>query len=410
MNMGSLVTRNARHWPAGLARVCGEQRLTHRQLNHEVNRLANALLALGVNKGDRIATLLPACPELMEVQWAAAKIGAVLVPLAPGPNGDNGPWLLREARASLVVGNLATADAIAAVKPRLPIAHDRYLLTDAALTGFRDFHGLKAAATTAEPEGQPAGHRDPFVVCGSGRISPAADAFSSHAGQAFCAAQLSAMLRVTAGAASMLGCRLDPQAAFLVANAAAYSAGAIVFAPGPGSDGGCGEQIARERATLVVLSSSDVEQVLRLPVETTARLQTVAVFGGAGHEQATCLNQRVPGRWCEIHVHCSGMLTCLGQQDCLRKPGSIGLPMPFCELRVVDPNGRPLTPGEIGEISGLGPAADGVFGSGPSSRPTWLATGEMGYADEDGFIYRIARQPAGQPQTERTSNPKGAER
>jgi acyl-CoA synthetase (AMP-forming)/AMP-acid ligase II len=144
-------------------------------------------------------------------------------------------------------------------------------------------------------------------------------------------------------------------------------------------------------------------------LETIARLQTVAVFGGAGCEQAAFLNHLVPGRWCEIHVHSGGMLTCLGRQDCLRKPGSIGLPMPFCELRVVDPNGRPLTPGEIGEIRGIVPAVDGIFGSGPSSRPTWLATGEMGYADEDRFIYRIARQPAGQPQDGRTSNPKGAE-
>ena len=410
MNMGSLVTRNARHWPAGIARVCGDQRLTHRQLNHEVNRLANALLALGVNKGDRIATLLPACPELMEVQWAAAKIGAVLVPLAPSRNGDKGVGLLQEAHASLVVGSTATADAVAAIKSVLPIAHDRYLLTDAGRTGFRDFHGLKAAATTAEPEGKPAGHRDPFVVYGTGRISSAGESFSSHAGQAFCAAHLSAVLRMTAGEASVFGCHLDPHAASLAANAAAYSAGAIVFAPGSGTKGGCGELIARERATLAILSSPDVEQALQLPLETIARLQTVAVFGGAGREQAACLNQLVPGRWCEIHVHCSGLLTCLGQQDCLRKPGSIGLPMPFCDLRVVDPNGRPLTPGEIGEIRGLGPAADGVFGGGPSSRPAWLATGEMGYADEDGFIYRIARHPAGQPQTDRTSNPKGAER
>ena len=143
MNMGSLVTRNALHWPAGLARVCGDQRLTDRQLNNEVNRLANALLALGVNKGDRIATLLPACPELMEVQLGRGQDRRCPRATRTRPERGQRPRAPAEARASLVVGSTATADAIAAVKPVLPIAHDRYLLTDAVLTGFRDFHGSK---------------------------------------------------------------------------------------------------------------------------------------------------------------------------------------------------------------------------------------------------------------------------
>jgi long-chain acyl-CoA synthetase len=59
MNIGTLLPRHARqrgnHW----AVICGETRLTFRQFNARVNRIANALRGLGVKKGDKIATILP---------------------------------------------------------------------------------------------------------------------------------------------------------------------------------------------------------------------------------------------------------------------------------------------------------------------------------------------------------------
>jgi len=50
--------------------------------NARVNRLANALSGLGVNKGDKVATILPNCLSLLETYWAVAKMGAVVVPLS----------------------------------------------------------------------------------------------------------------------------------------------------------------------------------------------------------------------------------------------------------------------------------------------------------------------------------------
>ena len=62
--------------------VFEDKKYTFSQLSERVNRLANALLALGINKGDKIATLLPNCLDLLEVYWASAKIGAVVVPMS----------------------------------------------------------------------------------------------------------------------------------------------------------------------------------------------------------------------------------------------------------------------------------------------------------------------------------------
>ena len=80
MNLGSLFSRHARYRPEHLAVVFEDQRLTWLEFNQQINRLANALLNLGIQKGDKVATILPNCLELMEVYWAVAKIGAVVVP------------------------------------------------------------------------------------------------------------------------------------------------------------------------------------------------------------------------------------------------------------------------------------------------------------------------------------------
>ena len=82
MNIGALLPRHARYRPDHLALVVGDQRLTYQKLNAVVNRLANALLANGVTKGEKIATVLPNCLELMTAYWAAAKTGIVIVPMS----------------------------------------------------------------------------------------------------------------------------------------------------------------------------------------------------------------------------------------------------------------------------------------------------------------------------------------
>ena len=82
-NLGAILTRHARYRPDHLAVVCGERRLTYREFNRRVNRIANAMLQAGVRKGDHVATILPNCLELLEVYWAVAKTGAVVVPLSP---------------------------------------------------------------------------------------------------------------------------------------------------------------------------------------------------------------------------------------------------------------------------------------------------------------------------------------
>src|SRR6266446_10070894 len=153
MNIGSLLPRHARYRPNHPAIVFQNKRFTFREFNRRVNRVANALLDLGLSKGDKIATILPNCLELLEVYWAVAKIGAVVVPLSTLTRGKGLVNLLRDADVTTVITNRDFVDEVDAIKPDLPdLGCDRYLLTgQQTIKVYHSYDELSAGSSDQNP-------------------------------------------------------------------------------------------------------------------------------------------------------------------------------------------------------------------------------------------------------------------
>ncbi len=109
------------------------------------------------------------------------------------------------------------------------------------------------------------------------------------------------------------------------------------------------------------------------------------------------LNQILPGRFYELYGLTEGFVTILDKHDYGAKPLSVGVPPPFFEMRITDPEGKDLPAGKIGEIVGRGP----IMMPGYYKRPDltrqaivdgWLFSGDLGYVDEDGFLYLVDRK------------------
>src|SRR5512145_104544 len=151
MNLGSLPSRHARYRPHHTAVVFGDTRLTYREFNRRINRLANALRSEGIGKGDKVATVLPNCLELLEVYWAAAKLGAVVVPLSPLLRGTGLATLLGDSDTVLVVTDTAFRQHMDPVRGQVPAIGDgRYFLTDGDEGGgYRSYRAITSAASDA---------------------------------------------------------------------------------------------------------------------------------------------------------------------------------------------------------------------------------------------------------------------
>ena len=144
MDISGLLSRHALGRGDQLAFVCDDMRLTWRELHSRVCQVANALLGIGIVKGDKIATLLGNCPELIELYWAAARIGAVIVPCSTLLRGGGLLTLLTDSDTALVVTSTSQVAILETIRDQLPhIPSQRYLLVDrsaAPAPAYADYH------------------------------------------------------------------------------------------------------------------------------------------------------------------------------------------------------------------------------------------------------------------------------
>src|ERR1039457_6669454 len=120
MHLGTIVGHHARYRPDHEDVVFEGQRFTWREFALRVNRSASALRALGLRKGDAVALVVPNCLELIELYWAAAKTGIVVVPLSPLLRGSGLFSLLRDAGAAAVVSSADMVPMLEEIRAQLP--------------------------------------------------------------------------------------------------------------------------------------------------------------------------------------------------------------------------------------------------------------------------------------------------
>jgi acyl-CoA synthetase (AMP-forming)/AMP-acid ligase II len=403
MNLGTIFTRHARYRPDHTAIVFEDKRLTYLELNQNINRLANALLSLGITKGDKLATILPNCLELLEVYWAVAKMGAVVVPLSPLLRGKAMSTLLQDSDAVMVITDSSFVETIDGIKPELPaIADDRYILADGAnKEGYRDYHALKAASGEHEPEGIVISDDDPFnIMYSSGTTGLPKGIVHTHRiriayGTSFAAAYRMTPESVTmhAGAIVFNGAFVDMMPTFFV--------GATYILLSQFDPASYIEAIEGEKVTHVMMVPAQIIAVLNAPNFTPRTLESLEMILSLGaplhREHKDALNSQLPGRFYELYGLTEGFVTVLDKYDFEKKPDSVGAPPPLFEMKILNEKGEALPPGEVGEICGKGPILMPEYYKRPDLTEQaivdgWLHSGDLGYMDEDGFLYLVDRK------------------
>ena len=403
MNIGSLFTRHARYRPNHLAVVFEDRRLTWFEFNQNINRLANTLLGIGIQQGDKVATLLPNCLELLEVYWAVAKIGAVVVPFSTMLLEKALQSLLQDSDSILLISKASFADQINAIKSDLSaIAEDRYLLIDSSNTpGYQDYRALKAAASDQEPQGIVIHPDDPFnIMYSSGTTGLPKGIVHTHRIRAAYATTFAASYRMTpetinlhAGAIVFNGAFVDLMPTVFV--------GATYILLSQFEPLSYIETIRQEKVTHIMMVPAQIIAMLNAPNfshEALKSLEMILSLGAPLHrEHKDELNRRLPGRFYELYGLTEGFVTVLDKEDYAAKPDSVGVPPPFFEMRISDESGGELPADQVGEICGRGPILmPGYYKrsdlTAEAIKDGWLHSGDMGYVDKDGFLYLVDRK------------------
>jgi len=387
--VGDLLRRTARRYPGKLAVVAGERRITYAEFDAAVNRMAAALSARGLAKGDRLALLAHNSWQYAVTVFATARLGVVLVPVNFMLGADEIAFILRHSGAS----GMVVEDALAPTAEKALTAAgwedvDAWW-TDGpdtppdVLVGDDDpLRLMYTSGTESRPKGVMLSSRSLIAQYVSCVVDGGMDAddVELHSLPMYHCAQLDCFFSVDV-----------------------YLGATSVILPGP-DPAAILATIARERVTKLFCPPTVWISLLRHPDFDTTDLSSLrkGYYGASAMpvEVLRELQRRLPDvqLWNFYgQTEMAPLATILRPHEQLPRAGSAGRAALNVETMLVDDDGNPVPPGQVGEIVHRSPhAALGYYEDEEKTAEAfaggWFHSGDLGVMTEDGYLSVVDRK------------------
>ncbi|WP_099024047.1 class I adenylate-forming enzyme family protein [Mycolicibacterium palauense] len=380
MKLPSLPDRRAAEAPHGLCLADDERSLTNAEFRDAVRRAATALSRHGVRAGDIVAVSLPNTVTLVVALFAAWRLGAAVTPLNPALSADEAKYQITDAAARVLITDRPDGDEAGATI-LTPAELDAE--PDPSIEPAADERALALVIYTSGTTGRPKG-----VMLDQANLD------------AMCAMAIDAFA-LTAADRSLLILPLFHVNGIVVGTLCPLLVGGHTTIAGRFDPATFFDRVQRSRATFFSAVPTIYTMLVGLPPEPVPDTSSLrfAVCGAAPASVELLANFERRYRVPIIEGYGLSEGTCASTANPLhgpRKPGTVGLPLPGQRVRIADADGRPVAPGESGEVLIAGPNVMLGYLNRPEETAStlaggWLHTGDIGRLDEDGYLVLVDR-------------------
>jgi long-chain acyl-CoA synthetase len=413
MTIGDLLVRNANKFPDKEALVAEDGvRLTFRMLNERVDRLCQALLGIGLKKGDRIGVLVHNCHQFIEIYFAAAKTGAIFCPY----NNHLREWELKDiidySTPRFLFLDKDFAGMIGTLAPGLSSV-DRYIcLQKMDSEVMADYESSLSSGANEEPSGR-VGEDDVLsIIFTAGTTGKPKGAMRTHRH----------LMSDAVASVIELGVSYDERVLITFPMYHVACEDNIVrhsFMPNTihiKREGGFKPEdvlqyISRERISRCQFVPTMIHSLIQVSDVSRYDLSSLKLIIYAGSSMPVELLKKAlqvfPCGFAQMYGQTeSGPVTTLlkpedhiidGSEKRLERLASSGRAAINYELKIVDENDVEVPLGEVGELIGRSEAMMIGYWQMPEEterklRNGWLHTGDLGRMDEDGYVYIVERK------------------
>ena len=376
---------------------------THAAFGQATDRLAAGLVARGIEPGDRVGLYCVNSDAFAIAYFGILKAGATVVPVNLLLNPKEVAYILKDAGVKALVYFEAFAEAVNAIKSQVSSLTLQVCI--GAQNPLQDilFSDLLAASgPVPRPALNPAEDLAAILYT-SGTTGHPKGAMLTHRNLASNVESIRQALHLESGKDVLL-CVLPMFHAFAATVCMIFplTHGCAVVPVAKFEPQGVADAIAAHRVTVLPAVPSMFSVLLRLPGTEIAKFAPLKFALSGGAALPVEVMRQFEAKFGKLIYEGDGPTecspaTCMNPIGGVRKPGSVGLPVPMVEMKIVDDRGNELPHGAIGEIVVRGPNVMKGYWNHPEETKEaffgeWFRTGDLGTEDDDGYFCIVDRK------------------
>jgi long-chain acyl-CoA synthetase len=411
MDIIQILDRAVRFFPATTACISGKHRVTYQEFHTRVVRLASALRQSGVQKGERVAVLSVNSQPYLEMYYATAMLGALIVPLNFRLAAAELAYILNDSGSTVVLVGPDHEALYAAIQPHLQTAPTVITTTPGDLpAGMLHYEECLANASDRFTPEAVDEHDLAGLFYTSGTTGHPKGVMLSHRNLVTNAYHLMNIAHEQEGEVYLHCCPMFHLADGPTSHRITWLGGTHVVLPGFDPVAVL-EAIQRERVTSLLLVPTMINLLVNQPTVGDYDLSSLRrILYGASPMPVELLRRANHTFGCDLlHLYglteTSPLLTMLppqyvaleGEPAQVKRLASCGRAVPGTQVRVVNNQGEEVQPGEVGEIIARGPNVMHGYWNKPEEtaavlRDGWFYTGDLATIDEEQFIFIVDRK------------------